>query len=67
MPPFPAATARTLAFAQGRNRVCVSEWVLNSPLGSQTTVAIQEKREAQPFITTTCTNEHIHHVMKELN
>lgn len=65
MPSFPEATAHALAFAQGGQ--IESLWVLNIPLGSQTTEAMQEKREAQPFITTTCANTHIRRVMKEPN
>lgn len=38
---------------------------LNLPLGSQITAATHEKREPQPFITTTWTNTGIHCVMKD--
>lgn len=64
MPSFLAATAHAIALAGGRWRVL---GFLNLPSGSQTTAAIQEKREAQPFITTTCANTNIRRVMKEPN
>lgn len=44
--------------------VCVYQCILNLPLGSQITAAIHEKREPQPFITTTWTKTHIHCVWK---